>query len=55
MHNGRETKAVDAGVQVQSGAGKLAAGHQAGRGVPKVLGLFFDGEPVVYGCRRSYQ
>jgi hypothetical protein len=48
-HNGRETKAVDAGVQVQSGVGKLAAGHDARRGMSEVLSLLFDGEPVASG------
>jgi hypothetical protein len=47
--NGRETKAVYAGVQVQSGVGKLAAGHDARRGLSEVLGHLFDGESVASG------
>jgi hypothetical protein len=48
-HNGRETKAVDTGVQIQSGGGKLAARHGARRGLSEILGLLFDGESVASG------
>src|SRR5437764_554472 len=53
IENDGETQTVHAGVQIQGSVRKLAAGHDARRSLPKVLGHLFDGEPVASSFPRK--